>query len=96
MHPAVVVTVGDHTSFGSMASEVAHEAGKNFSQRSQRGIVVLIRFMLVMVPLVFVANGITKGDWLSAFYLNFHCSWTDAGNAADDRNYLSLRKVLCP
>ena len=28
---------------------------------------VLIRFMLVMVPLVFVANGITKGDWLSAF-----------------------------
>ena len=28
---------------------------------------MVIRFMLVMVPLVFVANGITKGDWLSAF-----------------------------
>ena len=28
---------------------------------------VLIRFMLVMVPLVFFINGITKGDWLDAF-----------------------------
>ncbi|MCD8373242.1 MAG: magnesium-translocating P-type ATPase, partial [Clostridia bacterium] len=28
---------------------------------------ILIRFMLVMVPVVFVINGITKGDWLSAF-----------------------------
>lgn len=28
---------------------------------------VLIRFMLVMVPLVFFINGITKGDWLEAF-----------------------------
>ncbi|MCQ2573881.1 MAG: HAD-IC family P-type ATPase [Treponema sp.] len=28
---------------------------------------VLIRFMFVMVPVVFVINGITKGDWLQAF-----------------------------
>lgn len=65
---AVVVTVGDHTLFGSMASEVAHEAVEtSFSKGVNAVSWVLIRFMLVMVPLVFVANGITKGDWLSAF-----------------------------
>lgn len=65
---AVVVTVGDHTLFGSMASEVAHEAVEtSFSKGVNAVSWVLIRFMLVMVPLVFVANGITKGNWLSAF-----------------------------
>ena len=65
---AVVVTVGDHTLFGSMASEVAHEAVEtSFSKGVNAVSWVLIRFMLVMAPLVFVANGITKGDWLSAF-----------------------------
>lgn len=65
---AVVVTVGDHTLFGSMASEVAHEAVEtSFSKGVNAVSWVLIRFMLVMVPLVFVANGITKGDRLSAF-----------------------------
>lgn len=65
---AVVVTVGNHTLFGSMASEVAHEAVEtSFSKGVNAVSWVLIRFMLVMVPLVFVANGITKGDWLSAF-----------------------------
>ena len=65
---AVVVTVGDHTLFGSMASEVAHEAVEtSFSKGVNAVSWVLIRFMLVMVPLVFVSNGITKGDWLSAF-----------------------------
>lgn len=65
---AVVVTVGDHTLFGSMALEVAHEAVEtSFSKGVNAVSWVLIRFMLVMVPLVFVANGITKGDWLSAF-----------------------------
>src|SRR5438552_6083641 len=29
---------------------------------------LMIRFMLVMVPLVFVINGITKHDWKEAFF----------------------------
>jgi len=28
---------------------------------------VLIRFMLILVPVVFFINGITKGNWLNAF-----------------------------
>ena len=65
---AVVITVGDNTVFGSMAFAVASEAEEtSFSKGVNAVSWVLIRFMLVMVPLVFVINGITKADWLSAF-----------------------------
>ncbi|MCD8345910.1 MAG: magnesium-translocating P-type ATPase [Oscillospiraceae bacterium] len=64
---AVVVCVGDNTLFGSMASAVAGEAVEtSFSKGVNAVSWVLIRFMMVMVPLVFVINGLTKGDWLSA------------------------------
>lgn len=64
----VVVAVGDNTLFGSMASAVAEEAVEtNFTKGVNAVSWVLIRFMLVMVPVVFVVNGITKGDRLEAF-----------------------------
>ncbi len=65
---AVVISVGDGTLFGSMASAVAGEAAEtSFSKGVNAVSWVLIRFMMVMVPLVFVVNGLTKGNWLSAF-----------------------------
>lgn len=65
---AVVVCVGDHTLFGSMASAVAGEAVETSFTKGVNAVSwVLIRFMLVMVPLVFLINGLTKGDWLDAF-----------------------------
>lgn len=65
---AVVVRVGDNTLFGSMASAVAGEAVETSFTKGVNAVSwVLIRFMLVMVPLVFLINGITKGDWLEAF-----------------------------
>ncbi|WP_125115585.1 magnesium-translocating P-type ATPase [Agathobaculum sp. Marseille-P7918] len=65
---AVAVCVGDHTLFGSMASAVAGEAAETSFTKGVNAVSrVLIRFMLVMVPLVFFINGITKGDWLNAF-----------------------------
>lgn len=65
---AVAVCVGDHTLFGSMASSVAEEAVETSFTKGVNAVSwVLIRFMLVMVPLVFFVNGITKGDWLDAF-----------------------------
>lgn len=65
---AVAVCVGDSTLFGSMASAVAGEAVEtNFTKGVNAVSWVLIRFMMVMVPLVFFINGITKGDWLEAF-----------------------------
>ena len=64
----VIVAVGDNTLFGSMTSSVAEEAAEtNFTKGVNAVSWVLIRFMMVMVPLVFVMNGITKGDWLGAF-----------------------------
>ena len=65
---AVVVAVGDDTLFGSMAVSVAGEAVEtNFTKGVNAVSWVLIRFMLVMVPVVFFINGLTKGDWLEAF-----------------------------
>ena len=65
---AVAVCVGDDTLFGSMASSVAEEATETSFTKGVNAVSwVLIRFMLVMVPLVFLINGITKGDWLDAF-----------------------------
>ena len=65
---AVVICVGDHTLFGSMASAIAGEAVETSFTKGVNAVSwVLIRFMLVMVPLVFFINGITKGDWLEAF-----------------------------
>ena len=64
----VVVCTGDRTLFGSMASAVAGEAVETSFTKGVNAVSwVLIRFMLVMVPLVFFINGITKGDWLEAF-----------------------------
>ena len=65
---AVAVCVGDHTLFGSMASAVAGEAVETSFTKGVNAVSwVLIRFMLIMVPLVFFINGITEGDWLDAF-----------------------------
>ncbi len=65
---AAAVCVGDHTLFGSMAAAVAGEAVETSFTKGVNAVSwVLIRFMLVMVPLVFLLNGITKGDWLDAF-----------------------------
>ena len=64
----VVLAVGDQTLFGSMASSVAEQAVETSFTKGVNAVSwVLIRFMMVMVPLVFFLNGLTKGDWLAAF-----------------------------
>jgi Mg2+-importing ATPase len=65
---AVIISVGDETLFGSMASSVTGEAVETSFTKGVNSVSwVLIRFMFVMVPIVFVINGLTKGDWLQAF-----------------------------
>ena len=64
----VVATTGKRTYFGGIAADVAGQRQlTSFDKGVQRFIWLIIRFMLVMVPLVFLINGITKGDWLEAF-----------------------------
>lgn len=65
---AVVIAVGDHTYFGSMALSINQPAVEtNFTKGVNAVSWVLIRFMMVMVPLVFIVNGLTKGNWTAAF-----------------------------
>lgn len=65
---AVVIAVGDNTIFGSMASTISEEPVETSFTKGVNSVSwVLIRFMFIMVPIVFVVNGITKGDWVSAF-----------------------------
>ncbi|MFF4010476.1 magnesium-translocating P-type ATPase [Streptomyces sp. NPDC001717] len=64
----VVVATGSDTYFGSMAGSLVGERPQtNFDHGVRRVSFLLIRFMLVMVPVVFMVNGLTKGDWDEAF-----------------------------
>lgn len=64
---AVVVATGSQTSFGHIAADIAGQRElTSFDRGVNKFIWLIIRFMLVMVPLVFLVNGITKGDWLEA------------------------------
>ena len=66
---AVVVTTGVNTYLGSMADSITEEqAPTSFDQGLNRFTWLMIRFMAVMVPLVFVINGFTKHDWKGAFF----------------------------
>lgn len=64
----VVVATGARTYFGTIAAEVvAPRQLTSFDAGVSRFIGLMLRFMLVMVPLVFVINGLTKGNWVEAF-----------------------------
>ncbi|OEJ35947.1 magnesium-translocating P-type ATPase [Streptomyces subrutilus] len=64
----VVVATGADTYFGSMAGSLVGERPQtNFDDGVRKVSFLLIRFMLVMVPVVFMVNGLTKGDWNEAF-----------------------------
>ena len=66
---AVVLATGDHTCLGTIATAVT---GVRTTTSFERGInqvsLLLLRFMMVMAPAVFVINGVSKGDWGEAFF----------------------------
>jgi Mg2+-importing ATPase len=66
---AVVVTTGNRTFFGALASKVTgtERAKTAFQTGVNKVSWLMLRFMLVMAPIVFLINGFTKGDWLEAF-----------------------------
>ena len=64
----IVFATGNHTYLGTIAKNVAgHRAATAFDKGITKVSLLLIRFMLIMVPIVFLVNGITKGDWMEAF-----------------------------
>lgn len=65
---ALVLSTGNHTYFGSMAKSLSGDRAKTSFERGVGAVSrLLVRMMLVMVPVVFLINGLTKGDWPNAF-----------------------------
>ena len=66
---AIVVETGARTYFGTMAANLSTAPVEtSFDKGIHKFTWLMIRFMLVMVPLVFFINGFTKHDWKEAFF----------------------------
>ena len=66
---AVVVATGQATYLGGMAASLAERRPETgFDRDISRFTWLLLRFMFVLVPMVFVINGVTKGRWDQAFF----------------------------
>lgn len=63
----IVVSVGNNTVFGKIAELIAEDSPASSFEKGVNSVSwILIRFMLVMVPVVFFINGFTKGSWIQA------------------------------
>ncbi|NTY89729.1 magnesium-translocating P-type ATPase [Serratia fonticola] len=65
---AIVIGTGSETYFGQLAQRVTSqdEQPNAFQAGISKVSWLLIRFMLVMTPIVLLINGFTKGDWWEA------------------------------
>src|SRR5579859_117458 len=65
---AVVLRTGAETYLGTLAKTVVgRRVLTSFETGVNRFTVLMLRFMLVMVPLVFLINGLEKRNWFEAF-----------------------------
>lgn len=63
----IVITTGNDTMLGFTAKELMNKPVKTTFEKGVNSVsYLLIRFMLIMVPIVFFINGITKADWTGA------------------------------
>ena len=65
----LVVAVGNSTMIGSIAKQLGtvEEEETSFEKGVNAVSTLLLRFMLVMVPFVFITNGMVSRNWFSAF-----------------------------
>ena len=65
---AVVLHTGNRTYFGSLAASiVGQRALTGFDKGVNKFTWLMLRFIAVMVPAVFLINGLSKHNWLEAF-----------------------------
>lgn len=63
----IIIATGNNTLFGEISQHVQEEPDPTSFEKGVNSVSwLLIRFMMVMVPIVFVINGINKRDWFSA------------------------------
>jgi Mg2+-importing ATPase len=66
---ALIVATGPQTYFGKMASTLAGlQAPTAFDRGLKKFVWLMISFMAVMVPTVFLINGLMKHSWKDAFF----------------------------
>ena len=64
---AVILSTGNYTYFGSMAKSLSSEDTRSTFDENMDSISrLLIRFMFVMIPVIFIANLLTKNNWLDS------------------------------
>ena len=65
----MIIATGPATYLGSMAKTMVQQPVEtSFDKGIRRFTWLMIRFMAVMVPAVFLLNGLTKRDWAQAFF----------------------------
>jgi P-type Mg2+ transporter len=65
---AVVIHTGDRTYFGSLAASIVGQRQlTSFDKGINKFTWLMIYFIAVMVPAVFLINGLSKHDWMEAF-----------------------------
>ncbi len=68
MAMALVLSTGKNTYLGSIASDInKNDHVSDFNKELQQFVILILKFMAVMVPAVFLLNGIFKGNWFEAF-----------------------------
>jgi P-type Mg2+ transporter len=68
---AIVLATGPQTYFGSMAKAISGpQVETSFDKGINQFTWLMIRFMMVMVPVVFLINGLTKHNWNEAFFFS--------------------------
>lgn len=64
----IVINTGTNTYFGSISQSIVKKNPEsNFEMGIKSVSWMIIKIMLIMVPLVFLINGLTKGNWMEAF-----------------------------
>lgn len=67
----VILKTGEATLFGDIAAQSSKSRGETSFDRGVKNVSkLLIRFMLIMVPIVFLINGFSKDDWSEAFFFS--------------------------
>ncbi|WP_286771917.1 magnesium-translocating P-type ATPase [Sphingomonas sp. 66-10] len=65
----IILQTGRATYFGEIAERiVAADSATNFDKGINQFVWLMLRFMMVLVPLVFLINGLTKHNWLEALF----------------------------
>lgn len=64
----IVIAVGSNAMFGDIAATVqsARATRTSFDKGVGAASMTLVRFMLVMAPIILLINGLTKGNWFDA------------------------------